>query len=164
MHLMSCPFTYKLQLPILNYLQLKSHNGQFSSSSLLHCRSQRPCSLDVGSNPAQGMCRAILCRYRPWDGQINCPRRPARRLNSLRNLPYVQRPRSFKDYYHGGNLRRWNPYLHLQPWRWRRYASPKNVGHVLTSPHSARTLKMPCTSRFKTCEANKKNREDGRVA
>jgi hypothetical protein len=44
------------------------------------------------------LCCVVLCRYRPCDGLITRPRSPAICLNSSRNLLYVRRPRSFKDY------------------------------------------------------------------
>jgi hypothetical protein len=43
------------------------------------------------------LCCVFLCRYRPCDGLITRPRSPTIFLNSLRNLPYARRPRSFKN-------------------------------------------------------------------
>jgi hypothetical protein len=43
------------------------------------------------------LCFVVLCRYRHCDGLITRPRSPTICLNSSRNLPYVRRPRSFKD-------------------------------------------------------------------
>jgi hypothetical protein len=43
------------------------------------------------------LCCAVLCRHRPCDWLITPPRSPAKYVNSLRNLPCVRWPRSFKD-------------------------------------------------------------------
>jgi hypothetical protein len=44
------------------------------------------------------LCCVVLCRQRPCDRLITCPRSPTICLNSSRTLLYVRRPRSFVDY------------------------------------------------------------------
>jgi hypothetical protein len=52
------------------------------------------------------LCCVVLCRYRPCDGLITRPSSPTICLNSSRNLLYVRRPRSFKDWRATGKIKK----------------------------------------------------------